>query len=308
MQVHLDTDIGGDTDDLCALALLLASPDVTITGLTTVLENGGRRAGYARHALGLAGRDDVPIAAGADLQMGYCRLGAELPPEDRYWRGPVDPLPGPLEAALDLLASSIEQGATVVGIGPYTNLALLERRQPGLLRRAPLYLMGGSILDVPPGFPAWDYRMDYNVQADPEAAFLVLAAAEPVMVPLEVTVQTALRRADLPALRAAGRLGQLIAHQAEALAQDQHLDEQYGATCEGLPSDLINFQHDPLACAVALGWPGVTIETLPVACAIEAGHLRERVVATGRPLRVVTSVDQAAFGRFWLETVTRQPG
>ena len=36
--VHLDTDIGGDIDDLCALALLLRWKGVELTGVTTVAE------------------------------------------------------------------------------------------------------------------------------------------------------------------------------------------------------------------------------------------------------------------------------
>ena len=31
-KVHLDTDLGGDIDDLCALAMLLRWKDVEITG------------------------------------------------------------------------------------------------------------------------------------------------------------------------------------------------------------------------------------------------------------------------------------
>jgi hypothetical protein len=34
MKIHLDTDIGGDLDDVCALALLLSMPEVEITGVT----------------------------------------------------------------------------------------------------------------------------------------------------------------------------------------------------------------------------------------------------------------------------------
>ena len=59
IKVHLDTDIGGDIDDLCTLAMLLHWPDVELTGITTVTEDRGRRAGYARYVLALAGRDDV---------------------------------------------------------------------------------------------------------------------------------------------------------------------------------------------------------------------------------------------------------
>ena len=307
IKVHLDTDIGGDIDDLCALALLLKWPDAEITGITTVLEDDGRRAGYARYALALAGRHDVPVAAGADVRLGRFGLEAGLPPEERYWPEPVRPLPGPLEAALDLLRQSIEREAIVVGTGPFTNLSLLERRSPGILGDATLCLMGGSIHPPPPAFPAWDHEMDYNVQADSSAAKHVLESAHPTLVPIEVTVQTALRRSHLPALQRSGPLGRLIARQAEAFAREWRNEERYGRTCVGLPHDIINFQHDPLACAVALGWDGVTVETLPLALELEGDRLRERIDVGGRPLRVVTRVDRGRFDAFWLDTVAGRP-
>ncbi len=34
--MHLETDIGGDTDDLCALAMLVGWPGVELVGVTTV--------------------------------------------------------------------------------------------------------------------------------------------------------------------------------------------------------------------------------------------------------------------------------
>jgi purine nucleosidase len=306
IKVHLDTDIGGDIDDLCALALLLSMPDVEITGITTVLEDAGKRAGYARYALALAERSDIPVAAGADLRLGCFGLPADLPSEERYWPEPVPPSPGPIEAALDLLKQSIAQGAIVVGIGPFTNLSLLDRRHPGILGQATLCLMGGSIKAVPPTFPAWDHAMDYNVQADVSSAKHVLESAKPTLVPIEVTVQTALRRCHLPALRQSSPVGQLIARQAEAFAQDWDNATQYGPTCTGLPPDIINFQHDPLACAVALGWDGVTVETLPLALDVEAGQLRMRIAAGGQPVRIVTGIDREKFDTFWIDTVTRR--
>src|SRR5688572_16156841 len=129
--VHVDTDIGGDIDDLDALAMLLRWPGAELVGLTTVGEDGGRRAGYARYALGLAGRGDVPVAAGADVSLGRFRLESGYPPEARYWPEPVPPVPGPLHKALDLLHRSVDRGAVVVGVGSWTNLALLEQREPG---------------------------------------------------------------------------------------------------------------------------------------------------------------------------------
>ncbi|MCI0553911.1 MAG: nucleoside hydrolase, partial [Anaerolineae bacterium] len=72
-KIHLDTDLGGDIDDLCALAMLLRWNDVELTGITTVAEASGRRAGYARRVLELEGRSKVPVAAGADVSQGFYR-------------------------------------------------------------------------------------------------------------------------------------------------------------------------------------------------------------------------------------------
>jgi purine nucleosidase len=309
--VHLDTDLGGDIDDLCALALLLRWPGgPRLAAVTTVGDQGGRRAGYARYALDLAGHRQVPVAAGADQSGGYYPYPLGLPLEERYWPEPVPALPQPdPAAALDLLEQSIAAGALILAIGPCTNLALLERRSPGILSRARLALMGGYVYPPRPGFPAWDQRMDFNVQVDARSALLVFQSAKPLLVPLAVTVETALRWAHLPALRRAGALAQLLARQAEAFAADEQIASRYRATCPGLPPDIINFQHDPLACAIALGWrQGVVIEELPLAFSLEEGYLVTRLEAGGKPLPLVTAVDGPAFDRLWLEVVAGEGG
>jgi inosine-uridine nucleoside N-ribohydrolase len=66
MKVHLDTDLGGDLDDLCALALLLKWQEVKVTGITTVADDDGVRAGFTQYALKLAGRSDIPVKAGLE--------------------------------------------------------------------------------------------------------------------------------------------------------------------------------------------------------------------------------------------------
>ena len=48
LKLHLDSDIGGDIDDLCALAMALNWPDVVLLTVTTNCAEGSRRAGYAR--------------------------------------------------------------------------------------------------------------------------------------------------------------------------------------------------------------------------------------------------------------------
>jgi inosine-uridine nucleoside N-ribohydrolase len=215
-------------------------------------------------------------------------------------------LPGPLDTALDLLQASIEQGALIIAVGAYTNLARLEQRNPGILRRADLWLMGGYVYPTRPGYPAWGNDMDWNLQVDIASSRVVLENSDPVLVPLTVTVETYLRRAYLPRLSAAGPLARLIAAQAEAFSREYDNETQYGQTCAALPEDTINWQHDPLACAIALGWrEGVEISDVPVRLEVEDGWLCQRIDPTGRPLRYVTRVDGAGFSELWVDIVTQ---
>lgn len=307
-KLHLDTDLGGDIDDLCALAMLLRWEDVEITGITTVAEANGRRAGYVRYLLGLEGKQDIPVTAGAEVSKGFYRY-PELgyPDEERYWHEPVQPSPNALDDCLKLLKHSIDQDATIVAIGPFTNLYLLDLKYPGILSEANLYLMGGYIFPVRPGFPQWGNDMDWNIQVDVRSAKHVLEHARPTIIPLSVTVETALRRADLESLRGAGALGQLLARQAEAFAIDEQNESKYGETCPNLPRDIINFQHDPLACAIAMGWSdGLEIQELPLHMEEKSGWLYERIDPSGEPVRVVTRVDGARFNQFWLNKIIKR--
>jgi inosine-uridine nucleoside N-ribohydrolase len=304
MKVHLDTDMGGDIDDLAALALLLRWPDTEVTGITTVAEEGGRRAGYTTFALRLAGRSDIPVAAGADVAGGYFRYRPTYAPEADYWPEPVATAPGLLDAALSLLKASIEQGAVVVAIGPCTNLALLDRRYPGLLQQTRVYLVGGFVTPPRPERSVWGNDMDYNLQLDVASAYHVLTQCQPTLVPLHVTVETSLRRAHLPALEAAGPLGVLLARQARAFDRVPENTAMDRTRCAGLPADFINHLYDPLGCAVALGWPGARSDEVPLRVTIEEGWLHERVAEDGAPARVVTHVDGEAFDDLWLAVVT----
>jgi purine nucleosidase len=301
MRIHLDTDLGSDTDDLCALALLLGWPGAELTGVTTSTDPGGLRAGMTAWALELAGRREVPVAAGAEGTLAAPMAPVELPD---YWPEPIRPRPSPPAQALALLAAAAEAGAAVVAVGPYTNLALLEAARPGLLARTRVVVMGGHVPAVGPGLPPWGPDDDFNLQQDHLAAQVVLERCDPVVVPLAVTAQVWLRAAQLPRLRAAGPLGALLADQGEAHARDQGTTE-LGRSWPGLPDDLLNFHHDPLACAVALGWDGVTVEEIPTRLEVGGGRLRMATHAGARPLRVVTRVDGRGFEAAWLAAVER---
>ncbi|HTF39454.1 MAG TPA: nucleoside hydrolase [Propionibacteriaceae bacterium] len=243
MRIHLDTDFGGDTDDACALAMLLGWSGVEITGITTVADPGGRRAAYVAYLLQLAGRDEIPLAAGAEVSSTTLD-GADPVDDERHWPADITSRPSPPGAALDLLARSLDAGATLVAIGRYTNLALLEISCAGSLAREPVVVMGGWLHQPAPGLPQWGPGMDFNVQWDTRAAEVVAATARLTLVTLPVTLNAHLRRTDLPRLRAAGPLGQLLARQSEAHGQT-HQMEKLGRGHAGLPDNLLNFSVRP---------------------------------------------------------------
>ena len=88
-----------------------------------------------------------------------------------------------------------------------------------------------------------------------------------------------------------------------ALAEE--IEKKYGESCEGLPKDIINFLHDPLACAIAPGWyEGVEIEELSLVLEEKDGWLHERPDSSGKHVHVLTKVGAARFNEFWFQTIT----
>lgn len=296
VRIHLDTDVGGDPDDVCAIALLLALDHVTLTGITTNLEDGGGlRAGCARRVVDMAGAPHVPTIAGAGPTLTDGRVFATTARDARYWAPPVEPLPSPSGGAAGrVLSGAIADGDTIVTIGALTNLALLELEQPGTLADATVVAMGGWTRPLGEGLPAWGPERDFNLVCDPRATEVALAAiGDLTLVTLPAAATAHLRSRDLPRLRSLGPLGELMARQAEAYAADMGR-RALAAAHSGLPDDLLNFHWDPVTCAVAAGWDGVVVE--------ERDDVPGR---EGRATRIVTEVDGEGFGRYWLQQIER---
>jgi purine nucleosidase len=305
VRIHLDTDLGSHTDDACALAMLLGWPGVELVGITTTIDPGGIRAGFVTRGLELAGRAGIPVAAGAEVSLTTGETPGGIPTDTRYWPDPVAPRPAPAGEATALLQQSAESGATIVAIGPYTNLATLERTRPGSLARVPVVLMGGFVFPAAPGLPQWGPEMDWNVQCDTAAAEVVFAdATDLTLVTVPPTFKAHLRAAQLPRLRAAGALGALLARQAEAHCADNGIAELAHAFA-ALPDDLLNFQYDALACAVAAGWAGAAIEEVRLTSVLGAGVLRFEPDARGRAANVVVDIDADDFTERWFAAVER---
>jgi pyrimidine-specific ribonucleoside hydrolase len=207
-RIVLDCDPGHD--DAIALLLALASPEVELLGVTTVAGNQTleKTTANAIRVLDFVGRDDIPVAAGADRPLvrerevashvhGETGLdGPELPPPQRE---PLD------EHAVEFLARNLG-GATLVAVGPLTNVALLLARHPDA-RPDRIVLMGGSI-----GLGNITPAAEFNIWEDPEAAARVFESGiEVTMIGLDVTHQALLMNEHAERLRGTGRTGRMVA-------------------------------------------------------------------------------------------------
>jgi inosine-uridine nucleoside N-ribohydrolase len=285
--------------------MLLGWDGVDVVGITTSTDPGGQRAGYVHELLRLAAHEHIPVAAGAAVCLATRRPAGEVPDGGRYWGMTPPPSPSAAGAALDLLSASIDAGATVVAIGPFTNLAMLEVARTGRLAAVPVVTMGGWRRLPPDGLPPWGPEMDWNVQSDTMAAEIVFGSCDDLtVVGVDVTVQVHLRSADLDRLRSAGPVGAILARSSAAHGEDYD-NARHGRAFPGLPDDLVNYHHDPLACAVALGWDGVTTTVERLAPVLDDGVLRLDPSPDGRPMRTVTAVDGPAFAETWLSAVER---
>jgi inosine-uridine nucleoside N-ribohydrolase len=303
VEVHLDTDFGGDPDDACALAMLLGWPGVDVVAVTTNLDDGGTRAGCAQLLLQLAGRAEVLVIAGAESSMTTGERFPATAGDRRYWPRSVVPAPADPAAAPAALRASIDRGATVVAIGALTNLARLELAHPGALRDAQVVAMAGWIDPPDADMPQWGAEMDFNAQCDTHAVEIVASAAHLTLVTLPAAMHAQQRARDLPRLRAAGDVGALLADQSEVYARDRDMGA-LATVHPGLSPDLVNFHWDPVTAAVAVGWDGARVEERVLACAVdERGVVRFVDDPAGRPALVVTAVDGEAFAREFLARV-----
>jgi inosine-uridine nucleoside N-ribohydrolase len=213
-RILMDCDPGHD--DAMALLLALASPEVELIGVTTVAGNQTleKTTANALRVLELAGREDVPVAAGADRPLLREAVVAASVHGETGLDGPdLPPAAGtPAQShAVDFLAEHLagsEVPLTLVPTGPLTNVALLFARYPGVAARIErIVLMGGAIAEgnVTPA-------AEFNIWADPEAAARVFESGiDLTMVGLDVTHRALMLPEHAERLRAAGRVGEVVA-------------------------------------------------------------------------------------------------
>lgn len=172
-RVIIDTDIGGDIDDVLAIALAIRSPEIQIEGITTVGIQSDRRAKIASGLLQVNNLGHIPIAAGASMPLCGKWIYEEYP--NQYGEEMKDlPYRSDLDGA-DLMIQAVNESPgeiTLVAIGAMTNLAIAITRSPEFAGKVKeIILMGG------------EYNSHYrecNIVSDPEAADIVFRSGIPI--------------------------------------------------------------------------------------------------------------------------------
>ena len=288
MSTKIVVDCDPGHDDAIAILLALASPEVELVGVTTVAGNQtlDKTTRNALVTLEVAGRGDIPVAAGADAPLSReLRTAAHVHGESGL-DGPELPEPRAhpvAEHAVDFLAEIIDGGAVLVPTAPLTNIALLLERHPEVRDRIEhIVWMGGAIGEgnVTPA-------AEFNAFVDPEAAAVVFASGIPItMIGLDVTHKALFTRAHAERLREAGRAGRFVAELSDFF-QRFH-ERSYGF--EGSPI------HDAMAVAQVIDPTLVTARGANVAVETSSELCDGRTVVdlrgvTGRPQNADVGVD-----------------
>jgi inosine-uridine nucleoside N-ribohydrolase len=304
MPIIIDCDPGHD--DAIALLLALASPEVELLGVTTVAGNAtlDKTTRNALVTLELAGRSDVPVAAGSEQPLRRPLVTAEHVHGTTGLDGPhiSDPSTpahalGAVPFLVELLQAA-ETPVTLIPVGPLTNIARLLTGHPEVIDRIErIVLMGGAI-----GLGNITPAAEFNIFVDPEAAAVVFGAPiEVTMIGLDVTHHARLGPAHADALRQAGRCGRFVAELLDYFIPNYRRRMGF----DGAPI------HDALAVARVI-WPDlVSTELLAVEIDTTDGPsagrtLVDRYRVTGRPpnVGVGMTVDSERFARLLVERIS----
>ncbi len=277
-KIILDTDIGSDVDDALALALILSSPEAELLGVSTVHGDTRRRATVA-HQMAAAFGKTFAVAPG---------LGDER-------------LLGGAQLILDQLHRHPD--ATVLAIGPLSNLAACVDAAPERMRAAHIVIMGGM---AGCAFP------EGNIASDPEAAERVFSSgADITMLSLDVTLKAVLPYSFIQRLAAHTHPAQRMLHRMILEWRDEFLipfiASQNSTLAPGDP--FTTGLHDPMAVAAALHPDWFCWRPAEILIETRGQHTRgvsidRKNVFTGHVdapnCKLATSIDQAQLMR-WIE-------
>lgn len=307
--IPLLVDCDPGLDDAVALLLALASPEVEMLGVTTVAGNQTveKTTRNALRVLELAGRPDIPVAAGAARPLvGDLVVAADAHGESGL-DGPSLPEPkiAPVAApAVDFLADRLlgaEGRVTLVALGPLTNVALLLANHPETAERVDrIVLMGGAF-----GPGNMTASAEFNIWIDPEAAHRVFESGLALtMVGLDVTNRAVLTRDDSQALRERGPVGAAV-----AAMLDFYLGFYLSAYDHGGAPihDALAMAHVIRPAVLATEARQVLIERTGLCRGRTVVDMRRRVELAAPNAHVAVDVDQAGFRELLLDRLANFP-
>ncbi|MGZ8572191.1 MAG: nucleoside hydrolase, partial [Actinomycetota bacterium] len=188
--VVFDTDLA--FDDIMALLYLLQRDDVVIDAVTITGTGEAHCDPGVQNALGLlalGGSPDTPVACGRETPL----QGTNAFPEE--WRQAVDDLAmldlpevdgeADPRGATQLLLDTLDGDATLITLGPLTNVAEALLADPGLASRVPGFVAMAGAIDASGNTP--NGVAEYNVWVDPLAAKEVIEGMDVDLVPLDAT-------------------------------------------------------------------------------------------------------------------------
>ena len=198
--IIIDCDPGHD--DMVAIMLAHARPELELLGITTVAGNQTQEKTFlnARKITALIGAPHIAVARGCDEPLVRALVTAAFIHGESGLDGA--PLPDPVndgvgQHAVDFIIRTLEASprpVVLVPTGPLTNIAMLLRLAPQIRPKIErIVLMGGAVLDsnVTP-------TAEFNIYVDPEAAAAVFASGLPItMLGLNVTNRALLSLEDI---------------------------------------------------------------------------------------------------------------
>ena len=273
-KILFDTDPG--IDDACAILLALASPELSLEGLTVVHGNCSVEQGTtnALSVLELANASHIPVARGCELPLVQPSL---LAPETHGDTGlGYAKLPAPRarpisQHGIDFLIETILASPgeiTLVAIAPLTNVALAIRQEPRVAETLKaLIIMGGALRHEGNTTPL----AEFNTYVDPHAAQIVYQAGIPTtLVPLDVTYQCILTPGDV------NRMQKIDSPITKFVADATRFYMEFHDEYQQIEGCVIN---DPLALALTFMPELCTYQELPVAVDLSGGISMGKTVA-----------------------------
>lgn len=171
--VILDTDIGDDIDDTWALGLLLKSPKLDLKLVVGDRGAAQYRARLLAKLLERAGRSDVPVGIGLDIEPHEEGRQSEWVKGYDLKQYPGKVHTNGVQALIDTIMKS-PQPVTLICIGPVPNIAEALKREPRIAQEARFVGMYGSVRVGYDG--AKQPAAEWNVRANSQACRAVFTA------------------------------------------------------------------------------------------------------------------------------------